>query len=322
MNLPATNLHRGLQAVLDTALDPVVVMDLSGNIIGWNGHAETGFGWKAEEVIGKRLSEVIVPPAYRERHERGLAHYKATGEAPVLNRRIEVAAIDRHDREFPIELSVAPTEQFGEKLFIGFLRDISERKERAERQQRLLQESDHRVKNMLTVVGAIAQQTARNSPDLSGFLTAFNGRLEALARAHQLLVGKTWQDVAITALAERVLGSEVADGRARFGGPELLLGPQQVLGLSMILHELYTNAVKYGALCSESGTIELDWTVEDGLVEMRWKERGEPCDRESFGTGFGERMMLMSMKADLNGTLEREWNPEGLTAILRFPVKP
>lgn len=320
MNLPATNLHKGLQAVLDTALDPVVVMDLAGNIIGWNGHAETHFAWKAEEVIGKRLSETIVPPSYRDGHERGLSHYKVTGEAPVLNRRIEVSAVDRHGREFPIELSVAPTEQFGEKLFIGFLRDISERQEHAERQQRLLQESDHRVKNMLTVVGAIAQQTARNAPDLPAFLGAFNGRLDALARAHQLLVGKVWQDVAITALAERVLGTEVAEGRARFGGPELLLGPQQVLGLSMILHELYTNAVKYGALCSDSGTLDLDWTVEGTEVEMRWKESGEPCERESFGTGFGERMILMSVKSDLNGTLEREWNPEGLTAILRFPA--
>jgi PAS domain S-box-containing protein len=322
MNLPANNLHRGLQAVLDTALDPVVVMDCSGNIIGWNGHAEVGFGWKAEEVIGKRLSAFIVPPSYRDAHERGLAKYLATGDAPVLNRRIEVSAVDRHGNEFPIELSVAPTEQFGEKLFIGFLRDIRERHEKAERQQRLLQESDHRVKNMLTVVGAIAQQTARNAPDLQTFLSAFNGRLDALARAHQLLVGKVWQDVAITALAERVLGTEVAEGRARFGGPELLLGAQQVLGLSMILHELYTNAVKYGALCSDDGLIDLDWTVADGQVEMRWKETGEPCERESFGTGFGERMILMSVKSDLGGTLERQWNPEGLTAILRFPVNP
>lgn len=320
MNLPSCNLHRGLQAVLDTALDPVVIMDLSGNIIGWNGHAEVGFGWKAEEVIGKRLSAFIVPPSYRDAHERGLAKYLTTGDAPVLNRRIEVSAVDRNGNEFPIELSVAPTEQFGEKLFIGFLRNISERQEKAERQQRLLQESDHRVKNMLTVVGAIAQQTARNAPDLQAFLNAFNGRLDALARAHQLLVGKVWQDVAITALAERVLGTEVAEGRARFGGPELLLGAQQVLGLSMILHELYTNAVKYGALCSENGAIDLDWTVNDGQVEMRWKETGEPCERESFGTGFGERMILMSVKSDLSGTLEREWNPEGLTAILRFPV--
>ena len=320
MNLPPTNLHRGLAAVLDTALDPVVVMDLDGNVIGWNGHAEVEFGWKAEEVIGHRLSELIIPQQFRSSHERGLRNYIATGEAPVLNRRIEVSAVDRHGREFPIELSVAPTSQFGEKLFIGFLRNISERQEKSERQQRLLQESDHRVKNMLTVVGAIAQQTARNSPDLPAFLNSFHGRLEALARAHQLLVGKVWQDVAITSLAERVLGSEVSEGRARFGGPELLLGPQQVLGLSMILHELYTNAVKYGALCSDDGTIDMDWSTDGSTVEIRWVERGEPCEKNSFGTGFGERMIMMSVKSDLDGTIEREWNPEGLTAILRFPI--
>ncbi len=118
------------------------------------------------------------------------------------------------------------------------------------------------MKNMLTVVQAIALQTAANSPDMASFTVSFSGRLESLARAHQLLVGQVWQDVAISALAERVLGAEVASGRARFGGPELLLKPGQVLGLSMILHELYTNAVKYGALCTDAGRIDLNWTSD------------------------------------------------------------
>jgi two-component sensor histidine kinase len=83
-------------------------------------------------------------------------------------------------------------------LFIGFIRDISDRKEEAERQQRILQESEHRVKNMLTVVQAIALQTAANSADMASFTTSFSGRLESLARAHQLLVGQVWQDVAIS----------------------------------------------------------------------------------------------------------------------------
>jgi PAS domain S-box-containing protein len=320
MNLNWGALHAGLQSVLDTALDAVVVMDLEGKIIGWNDHASSTFGWSAEEALGHRLSDLIIPPTLRDAHERGLRNFIATGEGPVLGRRIEVTGFNRAGDEFPIELSVSPSDQFGERLFVGFLRDISERMAEAERQQRVLQESEHRVKNMLTVVGAIAQQTARSAPDVKSFTAAFSGRLGSLAKAHELLVGQVWRDVSLTALVERVLGADVAAGRARFGGPEVLLKPGQVLGLSMILHELYTNAVKYGALCNEEGTLALDWTYDGSEVELIWQEHGVPCATDVPGSGFGHRMIAMSVKSDLHGTIEREWRPDGLTAVLRFPL--
>jgi PAS domain S-box-containing protein len=320
MNLSWGLLHAGLQSVLDTALDAVVVMDVGGFIVGWNGHAAEIFGWQPEEAVGKRLSDLIVAPQYRTAHEAGLSHYLSTGEGPVLNRRIEVTAVRRNGKEFSVELSVTASDQFGKPVFVGFLRDISERQALVERQRRLLQESDHRVKNMLTIVAAIAHQTARNSADLPTFESSFSARLQSLANAHQLLVGSSDADVALSALAEQVLGADVRAGRAQFGGPELLLGPTQVLGLSMIMHELYTNAVKYGALCTDQGHVALSWDCRDNLVEFTWREDGPPCDRDSHGTGFGERMIAMSAKSDLQGTVEREWHPEGLIARLQFPL--
>ncbi|MEO6247645.1 MAG: PAS domain S-box protein [Sphingomicrobium sp.] len=321
MNIAWGALHAGLQSVLDTALDAVVVMADDGTIVGWNGIAERTFGWTSEEAIGRKLSDLMVPPVHRAGHEGGLAHFLATGEGPVLNRRIEVPALCKDGREIPIELSVTASEQFGERLFVGFLRDITERKDAAERQQRVLQESEHRVKNMLTVVAAIAQQTARVSPDLETFTEAFSGRLQSLAKAHQLLVGRGVSDVALTALAEQVLGADVAQGRARFSGPEILLGPGQLLGLSMILHELYTNAIKYGALCGEEGEVALDWEIEGDEIAMRWVECGQGCEPEGNSSGFGQRMIALSVKADLGGTIDRDWRPEGLTVMLRFPLK-
>jgi PAS domain S-box-containing protein len=320
MNLAAPILHAGLQSVLDTALDAVIVMDRDGLVIGWNDRATRLFGWSWEAMRGRRLSETIIPASYREKHEQGLAHYLATGEGPILNKHIEVTALNREGEEFPIELSITASDQFGDTLFIGFLRDITERKALEERQQRMLQESDHRVKNMLTVVGSIARQTARVSPDIDSFSEAFSGRLESLARAHQLLVGKVREDVALSALAEQVLGADVAEDRARFGGPELLLKPRQVLGLSMVLHELYTNAVKYGALCGENGHVELDWRIDGDELEMSWSETGGTCEADVPSTGFGNRMIALSVKADLGGTIERDWRPEGLRAVLRFPL--
>jgi len=321
MNIAWGTLHAGLQSVLDTALDAVVVMDENGRIVGWNAIAEQTFGWRAEEAMGRQLSELLVPPALRASHEQGRRHYLATGQGPVLDKRIEVPALCRDGREIPIELSVTASEQFGDRLFVGFLRDISERREAAERQQRVLQESEHRVKNMLTVVAAIAQQTARASADLESFSEAFSGRLQSLAKAHQLLVGRAVSDIALTALAEQVLGADVGQGRARFGGPEILLESGQLLGLSMILHELYTNAVKYGALCGDEGEVALDWDVEGDEIVMRWVECGPACEPEGTSSGFGQRMIALSVKADLGGTIERDWRPEGLTVVLRFPVK-
>lgn len=321
MNMSWGLLHAGLQTVLDTALDPVVVMDTRGLVIGWNARSEACFGWSWDEVQGRRLSDLIVPPELRAAHEAGLSHYLSTGEGPVLDTRIEVPALHREGHRVPVELSITASEQFGDKLFIGFIRDISDRKQEAERQQRILQESEHRVKNMLTVVQAIALQTASSSPDMESFKTSFSGRLESLARAHQLLVGQVWHDVAISALADRVLGAEVAAGRARFGGPELLLKAGQVLGLSMILHELYTNAIKYGALCSEEGSIEVDWSSDGAMIELVWRELGAPCEQpDAPSSGFGQRMIAMSVKSDLGGTIERDWRSDGLTATLRFPA--
>lgn len=320
MNLSWGPLHAGLQSVLDTALDAVVVMSADGTIVGWNDYAAQCFGWREDETQGQRLSEVIIPPALREQHERGLAHYLATGEGPVLNRRIEVDALHRDGHEFPVELSITASDQFGEKLFVGFIRDISERHEQAARQFRLLQESDHRVKNMLTVVAAIANQTARNCADLASFERAFSGRLESLAAAHKLLVGAEANEVPLPALAEQVLGGDLAAGRARYRGPDLLISGRQVLGLSMILHELYTNSVKYGALCRDAGEVLLEWQLKEDLLELRWSEAGETCVRDEAGSGFGERMIDMSVKSDLGGTIERDWRPEGLVATLRFPL--
>lgn len=314
-------LHAGLQSVLQTALDAVVVMDRQGHVIGWNGRAEQCFGWTPDEAIGRRLSELIIPERHRAGHEAGLTRFLETGQGPVIDRHIEIEGLHKDGREVPVELSITASEQFGGKLFIGFIRDIGERREQAERQQRLLQESDHRVENMLTVVSAIAQQTARNSADLASFEKSFFGRLESLANAHRLLVGRAASELPMRVLAEQVLGGDVASGRARFDGPELKLAPRQVLGLSMILHELYTNSIKYGALCSEVGDIAFNWSEKNGLVEAIWAETGEKCERKSDSSGFGEHTIAMSARADLQGTVERDWRPQGLLVTIRFPLE-
>jgi PAS domain S-box-containing protein len=119
--------------IMNGALDAIVSIDTAGIITSWNPQAEKVFGWKEDEMRGRRLSETIIPVEYRERHEKGMKHYLRTGEGPVLNKLIEITALSRDGREFPVELSIIPIEQGEERFFCAFIRDISERKEAEEK---------------------------------------------------------------------------------------------------------------------------------------------------------------------------------------------
>jgi len=114
--------------VLDTALDAVITMDSRGMVTSWNRQAEQTFGWSRQEIIGQSLASTIIPPRYREAHERGLKHFLATQEGPVLNKRIEITALHRSGREFPLELAITPIRLGDFFIFSAFVRDISERK--------------------------------------------------------------------------------------------------------------------------------------------------------------------------------------------------
>lgn len=296
------------------------VIDRHGIITGWNDCAVECFGWSGEEAIGRRLSDLIIPELLRPKHERGLARYLATGVARVLDRRVELSALHREGHEFPVELSITAYEQLGEPLFIGFIRDISERRKAAERQQRLSRELNHRVKNMLSVVQGIAHQTARSSPDIAAFTEAFTGRLETLAQGHDLLVASDWEEVELTELADQLLGADAASGRARFSGEPVRLAADQVVGLVLVLHELYTNAVKYGALALPGGRIDLDWRIESGEAIICWRESGVDGLKEPSRKGFGQKMIAMTARADLKGRVEFDWRHGGVVVTIRFPV--
>ncbi len=125
------------RAILDMALDAVIGMDEHGVITNWNPRAEVIFGWTAGEAVGKKLSEVVIPPQYREAHIRGLRHFLATGQGPVLNRRIEITALRRDGTEFPVELSILPLKVGASYWFNAFIADITERKRAEETNARL-----------------------------------------------------------------------------------------------------------------------------------------------------------------------------------------
>lgn len=156
-----------LQAVLETALDAVIVMRTDGTVADWNRHAEEIFGWSKGEVGGRALSELVIPQAHRAAHSIGLQHYMESGEGPVLNRRIEISALHRDGHELQVELSITPSDLDHETVFIGFLRDISDRK----RTENALRESETRFRMLAETLPHLVW-TAR--PD--GYTDWYNDR--------------------------------------------------------------------------------------------------------------------------------------------------
>ena len=164
-----------LRSVLDSALDAVVGMDTDGLITDWNPRAETIFGWNRAEVLGRPLAETIIPPRYREAHRRGLQHFLATGEGPVLNRRIEITALRRDETEFPVELSVTPLKTHESYQFSAFITDITDRKRAEERILQLNAQLEQRVRERT------AQLEASNK-ELEAFSYAVSHDLRAPLR--------------------------------------------------------------------------------------------------------------------------------------------
>lgn len=314
--------NAGLGAVLKTALDAVVVMNPHGIVVGWNDVAEQSFGWTARQALGQRMSEIIIPPRHREAHERGLAHFLATGEGPVLDRHFEIEALHRDGHEIPVELSITRTEQFGAPVFLGFLRDITERREAKRRQELLIGELDHRNRNVLAVVGALASQTARNVAGLEEFLTVFSGRLTALGQAHEILTAGASEDSSLTRLAETLLAGHLAGDHAQvaISGKDILVAPRQLISIGMILHELITNSVKYGAFRGQPGFVHLHFSALPETIVIEWTESGQTGIASPERRGFGSRMIDLNVLHELNGVLEREWHDGGMKLRVQFPV--
>jgi PAS domain S-box-containing protein len=199
----------------------------------------------------------------------------------------------------------------------GIVEDVTARKQEEDQRQRLLGELDHRVKNVLAAVQSLAQQTAKRTTSLEGFLANFNGRLKAMASANELLTAARWRGAAIDHLAAAELGA-IAPGQTRWQGPELFLTPRAANALSLALHELAANAVKFGALSSDSGRVDLKWTRRtDGGFNLTWTESGGPMVVASARRGFGTTLLEQVTGRELNGDAQVEYRPAGLHVRLR-----
>ena len=311
-------------AILSTALDCIITIDDKGKIVDFNPAAEQTFGFSRADAIGREMAELIVPPALREAHRSGMARYLATGEGRVLGRRLELTAMRSDGVEFPVELAITRIPGKGLPFFTGHLRDITERKRAQEHLEFLLRETSHRSKNLLTIIQAIAGQTARSASTIDQFKDRFTQRLHAIAVSQDVLVSENWAGANLRDLVQRQLSAFVDPGpRLRLGGPDVFLTPSAAQNLGLAIHELATNAMKYGAWSLPTGKVSVAWVKQDEGVDcqlqLSWHESEGPRVSPPANLGFGSTVIDDLVGKSLNGNVVTNFAPEGFSWELQFP---
>jgi PAS domain S-box-containing protein len=480
-----------VRPILETVLDAVVVMGRDGVIRAWNRHAEAIFGWTAQEAVGRNLGELIVPPELRSAHEQGLARFNQDGVARVLDTRLELSGLKRDGSQIPVELSITLVSREGRDAFVGFLRDISERRRaeeqlayqvresrlmldlseqasratdfdetlvatldaiceladwpvghaflidessgalssaawssgareiapqlvdvtehndfaeglglpaqvletgdaawvsqldearfprrglgfdggfafpvrsggrciavleffsrqerppeaplllsaraigtqigrvferaRAEQLQSLLvNELDHRARNMLSVVRGIAHLSFGSAADMEQAQRTFDARLDAIANANAILHQNSGNAALLSdVVRESLIGCGAEQAPIELSGPDLCINSSTAIMVSLAVHELCTNAFKYGALSQPSGAATLRWTedeLDESRFDLEWRERGGPRVVAPSRRGFGMRILQRGIELETGGKAEVRYEAEGLIYRLR-----
>jgi PAS domain S-box-containing protein len=310
------------RSILEQATDAVLVCNRSGRI--------THASWAAERLIGQPVIGQLASQALRlhvDPPDTGSGQAMSI-EAPwpdiLAGKRIRgleawIGGVGRPRQDFL--LSAGPLHDRGRQQIgcILTLTEITERKRAEERQTVLVAELNHRVKNILAVVQSVASQTVTASGSLGQFRSAFEGRLRAISLAHDILTRLRWGEVELEHLVAQSLAPYRGDRRVVWSGPPLRIAAQSVVSLALVLHELSTNAAKYGAFSNGSGRVEVDWqNLGAGMAELRWTERdGPPVTREPV-PGFGNKLISRVIGYDLQGKAVMRFEPQGLHCRLTF----
>jgi PAS domain S-box-containing protein len=206
--------------------------------------------------------------------------------------------------------------------YAGIDMDITERKEAEERQNLLVRELDHRVKNLLAVIQSLVQQSGHAATSVRALQEALIGRLRAMAVAHELLSATRWGGAGLSALVDRTLRPHMADpDRLRLMVGDVVLDPSAAQNLALALHELATNAAKYGAWSSANGRVTVTAAAESGELALTWEESGGPEVSPPTHRGFGSLLLTRALSYQAAGRVELEWRRSGLVCCIRLRLR-
>jgi PAS domain S-box-containing protein len=309
---------RRLASIVESSGDAILSKDLDGIITSWNRGAERVFGYLAEDIIGKSIT-ILIPPERRDeenvilgRIRRGdlVEHYE------TVRRRKDGSLVD-------ISLTISPvSDAAGEIVGASTIaRDITERKRSEAQISVLAREAEHRAKNLLSNVGAMVQLSQADTPD--GLKEAIAGRIGALATVHSLFAKSRWTGAELVSLVEEELSPYSRDGemRTQIDGPTIMLKPDLAQAVAVALHELATNAAKYGALSVTAGQVRVEWShAGNGRLVLRWTEAGGPLVNPPTRMGFGTHVMEAIIRDHMGGDVRLDWRAEGLVCEMVLPM--
>ena len=304
------------RAIVDTAVDAIVVIDERGRVEAFNPAAERLFGYAAAEMIGRNVN-ILMPEPYHGEHDGYLERYRHTGERRIIGIGREVSGRRSDGSTFPLELSIAEWFDGTRRCFTGVMRDVTDRKRFEELQRLMINELNHRVKNTLATVQSVAGQTLRNAEDLEDARDSLTRRLLALARGHDILTRESWDGAELADIADSIVAAHGEADRFHLEGPPVRLAPKAALALSMALHELMTNAAKYGALSNEDGgQVRITWLrtrMESGdRLQLTWEESDGPPVSPPTRQGFGTRLITGGLARELGGEVRLSYAPKGV----------
>jgi PAS domain S-box-containing protein len=308
---------RSLAAIVESSDDAIVSKNLDGIITSWNRGAERVFGYNAAEAVGQPITIVI--PADRQSEEREILTRIRRGERTdhfeTIRRRKDGTLI-------VVSLTVSPVKDDDGKI-VGaskIARDITEQKRSQEQIATLAREAEHRSKNLLATVQATVRLSQSETP--GGLKQAIEGRIQSLANVHSLFVKTRWIGADLSTIAAQELApySEKNQRRVLINGPPVLLEPDVAQAIGVTLHELATNAAKYGALAVPDGQVELKWSDDaERQLHLRWTESSGPKVQKPTHKGFGGRI-IEQMIAQRSGKMHFDWRAEGLVCEITLQV--
>ena len=307
-----------LASIVEFSDDAIISKNLDGIITSWNRGAERLFGYLAEEAIGKPVT--ILSPRERQDEEYVILESIRRGD------RIEHYETVRCRKDgslVDISLTVSPV-RGAEGQVVGaskIARDITDRKRSEAQISVLAREAEHRAKNLLANVKAMVHLS--QSDTANGLKKAIEGRIEALANVHSLFVQSRWTGAELGSLVKQELSPYSRDGemRTRIDGPAVMLKPDLAQAIAVALHELATNAAKYGALSVANGQVRVEWSrAADGRLVLRWTEAGGPPVNPPTRKGFGTNVIGAMIRGHVGGDMRLDWHAEGLACEIVLPT--
>lgn len=314
-----------LTAVVENSDEAIISKTLDGVITTWNRGAEHLFGYTAAEAVGKPI--ILVIPEDRHDEEGNILSRLRAGERID---HFETVRRRKNGELIEVSLTVSPVRnEMGEILGASKIaRDISTQKRAAAQQSILLREMHHRIKNLFTLAGALISISAKSSTNTADLVTDLSARMQALARAHSLtlpdLSGAVPAETATTfaTLLKAILAphDHQYGSRISIGGTDAPLSNNALTSVALLLHEMATNAVKYGALSVTQGVLGVHCETTGDVFRMTWSERGAPLGESERSEGFGSTLERAALQG-IEGTLSREWLADGLHIVLDVPLE-